>query len=297
MVAAPGGSGPRRGGVALSTARPLPQEHVYDARARLSLVAALTELWAFREVLWAFAARTLRLRFKQTLLGVAWVVVQPALYLVVFTLVFGRAAGIDGGGTGYAAFAVSAVVGWNVIAQAVQLGTGALVADAGLMRKVYFPREAAVLGSAGSYATDLVIGSLLILVLAPFTHAELGWSLALAPVLFVAVMLPAIAVTLPLAALAVYHRDVRFVIPFGVQLWLFASPVAYPVTVISERWRDLYALANPAVGPLEGFRRVFALGQAPDWRLLGLSTASGLVLLLVGYRFFKGMERQFADVV
>ena len=270
---------------------------MYDAERGFSPGAAAAELWAFREVLWAFSIRMLRLRYKQTLLGVVWVVLQPVLFLVVFVLVFGGAANISGGGVDYAAFALSSLVGWSLVSSGVSLGSNALIADAGLMRKVYFPRETPVLGVVVSFIPDLLIGAGLILVCAPFTGASFGWSLLLAPMLFLAILVPTIAVTLPLAALSVYYRDFRFVVPFGIQLWLFASPVAYPVTTVPSEWRSLYALLNPAVGPLEGFRRVFALGDAPDWSLLGISAASGLALLVGGYWFFKRLERQFADVV
>jgi lipopolysaccharide transport system permease protein len=272
-------------------------EHVYDADGRLRATEALAELWQFREVLWAFASRTFRLRYKQTVLGVAWVVLQPLLFLAVFVLVFGRAAGLSGGGAPYAAFAASSLVGWSFVSASVALGANALVVDAGLLRKVYFPREAAVLGCVISFLPDIGIGMGLVLLLLPLTGGSVGLSLVSAPLLVPALLLPVIAVVLPLAALSVHFRDFRYIIPFGIQLWLFASPVAYPVTELPENVRWVYALLNPVVGPLEGMRRVFALGEWPDWELLGLSALTGVVLTVVGYRLFKRLEGQFADVV
>ena len=272
-------------------------EHVYSVGSKVSFVNALSELWLFREVVWSFASRTLRLKYKQTLLGIAWIVIQPLLLVAVFIVVFGRAADISGGGTTYGAFALTSLVGWGFLSSALSIGANSLVADAALLRKVYFPREAPVVGTIGASVPDLFVGMSLIVLCIPFTGASLGWSVVLAPILVAALVIPALAVTLPLAALSVYYRDFRYVVPFGVQLWLFASPVVYPVTSVPERWRPLYAVVNPAVGPLEGLRRVFAVGVPPDWSLLGLSTAAGTVLLVSGYWFFKRLEREFADVV
>jgi lipopolysaccharide transport system permease protein len=274
-----------------------PAEHIYTARSQVALAEGLRELWVFRQVLWSFASRTFRLKYKQTLLGVAWVVLQPLLMVTVFVLIFGRAANISGGGAPYAAFAVTSLVGWGFLSTVVSLGANALVSDAPLIRKVYFPREAPVVGSVVATIPDLLVGVLLILVAVPVTGATLGWSVALAPLMIVLLVIPALAITLPLAALSVYYRDFRYVVPFGVQLWLFASPVAYPATAVPEHWRILYAILNPAVGPLDALRHVFALGVAPDWTLVGWSAASGALLLVVGYRFFKRLEREFADVV
>lgn len=274
---------------------PLP-EFVSDSRGRASLAAAARELVAFHEVVRAFTSRSFRLRYKQTLLGVAWVVLQPLLFLGIFVLVFGRAVEVSGGGAPYAAFALSALVPWGFASSAVTFGSNALVADASLLRKVYFPRETPVLGAIASYVPDLAIGIVLILVALPLTGGTVGLSLLVLPVVLVALLVPATGIALPLAALSVYYRDFRYIIPFALQIGLFASPVAYPVTTIPDEWRILYAL-NPVVGPLEGFRRLFALGQMPDWGLLAVSGASAAVITLLGYLLFKRLERQMADVV
>jgi lipopolysaccharide transport system permease protein len=162
---------------------------------------------------------------------------------------------------------------------------------------VYFPRESPVLGAIGSYLPDLGIGLALVLLAAPFTDAHLDWTLVFIPLLVLALMLPAVAIAVPVSGLSVYYRDFKYALPFAIQVWLFASPVAYPVTVVDPSWRWLYALANPVVGPLEGFRRVLAIGTTPDWGLLGLSALSALVLLVVGFRVFKRLESGFADVI
>src|SRR5262249_19042439 len=148
-----------------------------------------------------------------------------------------------------------------------------------------------------AYVPDLLIGIALVLLAVPITGAHISWTIVYTPILLVALALPAIAVTLPIGALTVYYRDFKYALPFLVQLWMFASPVAYPITTIAPRWRPLYAIINPVVGPIDGFAHVFAAGNSPEWGLVGLSVASSAVLLLIGYRMFKSLEREIADVV
>lgn len=275
-----------------------PEEFAFGAELRVSPGRVLRELIAYRECIWSFASRSLRVRYKQAALGLAWAVVQPLAFLAVFVLLFNGIGNVQGGGgASYSAFALAALVPWQFVSSGVQFGGDALIQDSGLLRKVYFPREAPVLGSILSYVPDFLIGLTLVLLATPLTGAHLDWELVFLPLLFAAVALPAIAIAIPIAALAVYYRDFKYALPFAIQVWLFASPVAYPLTEVDSSWRWVYALANPVVGPLDGFRRVLALGQSPHWGLLGISTASGIVLLAIGFRIFKRLEREFADVV
>jgi ABC-type polysaccharide/polyol phosphate export permease len=273
------------------------EELVLEGIARPGMATALRELWHFREVLRSFTSRSVRVRYKQALLGITWAVIQPLAFLGLFVIFFGRVADISGGGVPYAAFALSALVPWQFVSNGVSLGTGSLVSDAALIRKVYFPREAAVLGAIGATGLDLAVGIGLFLALAPFLGAKLGLSFLYVPLLVVALTIPVVGICLPLAAINVYYRDFRYVLPLATQLALFASPVAYPVSLVPERWQGLYALVNPFVGPLDGFRNAMALDDAPDWHLLGLSALTGVVLLVVGYRVFKAFEPEFSDVV
>lgn len=275
-----------------------PVESVYDGSRRPAMREAWRELRLYREVVWSFAVRGVRVRYKQAALGIGWAVLQPLAFLTIFILFFGRVVKVSGGGGAtYAAFAISALVPWQFVSSGVSFGANALINDADLMRKVYFPRESPVLGAVLSVVPDLGIGLLLVLAAAPFTGAHLSWTLVFLPMLAAAIALPTLAAALPLGAMNVYYRDFRYLLPFGIQLWLFASPIAYPISEISAPLRPWYALVNPIVGPLEGFRRILAVGTTPDWGLLGISTASGVVLLLAGYRWFKSLERDFADVV
>lgn len=272
-------------------------ESVFDGKNPPKLSVALRELVVYREVVWSFAVRGISVRYKQSALGVGWALLQPLAFLAVFILFFGRVANVSGGGASYAAFALSALVPWQFISSGISFGANALVNDADILRKVYFPREVPIFGAVLSVIPDLGIGLLLVLLATPFTGAHLTWTLIFVPLLCLILIIIPLAASLPLGAMNVYYRDFRYLLPFGLQLALFASPIAYPVTRISPSLRPWYALINPAVGPLEGFRRVLAVGTTPDWGLLGISTASALVLLLVGYKWFKSLEREFADVV
>jgi len=272
-------------------------ELVIEGTHRVRAGRSLADLWHYREVLRSFTSRTIRLKYKQALLGVSWAVLQPLAFLALFVIFFGRLAGVSGGGVPYAAFALSALVPWQFVANGLSFGTNALVQDAALIRKVYFPRELPVLGAVAATLVDLLIGVAVFLAVGPFIGAHLGVALLYIPLVTVTLTISVTALCIPLAALNVYYRDFRYALPLLIQLGLFASPVAYPVSSIPEQWRTLYALLNPFVGSLEGFRRVLALDQAPDWGLLGLSLVSALVVLVVGYRVFKGLEPEFSDVI
>ena len=255
------------------------------------------EIIDYRECIWSFAARSFRIRFKQAALGLGWAILQPLAFLAVFVVVFSGIAGVKVSGATYAAFAISAIVPWQFVSSGVSFGGDALIQDSGLIRKVYFPREAPVLGAIASYTPDFAIGLALVLLAAPLTGAHITWNVLFVVPLFAAIAIPTIAIAIPIAGLAVYYRDFKYALPVAIQLWLFASPVAYPITKVPADWRWVYAIVNPIVGMLQGFNRVLAVGAAPDWSLLGLSLASSLVLLLVGFRIFKRLEREFADIV
>jgi lipopolysaccharide transport system permease protein len=272
-------------------------EIVHDGSRKTSLHRSLRELAAERECVWAFAERYLRLRYKQAILGVGWAIIKPIALFLPFLVFFGGAAGISGGGVSYAAFSLAVLGAWQYVAASVDLGAGALIVDGQLLRKIYFAREAPVVGAAISNLPDLGIGILIALAAAPFTGANLTLNLLWIPLLAVLITLPAFAVALPFSALAVYYRDFKYGMPLVIQLWLFVSPVAYPITTLPQKYQYLMAAVNPVAGPLEGFRRVLAVGEAPNWVLLGMSAASGTILLVFGYWLFKRLERAFADVI
>ena len=272
-------------------------EHTIAARRQASLLQGLRELWHNRGLILAFAERDVRVKYKQAALGVAWAVLQPLGFLLIFVIFFGRVARVSGGGVPYAAFAISALVPWIFLQSAVTQGAQALLTDQGLVRKVYFPREVPILGAVLSAGLDFVFAFMLLLVASPFLGAHLSLNAILAIPLWMLLALLASGVALGVGALNVYYRDFRYALPFLIQLWMFGSPVVYPLSAVPERWRAVYATLNPAAGILDAFRRVIALGSLPDPRLLGVSLAMTIVVALVGYRIFKSLEPGIADTI
>ncbi len=288
-----------------STANDAPQrstsrkktEMTADGSKPESLVNSIRLLVAYREVVWSFVRRSLQVRYKQSVLGVLWAALQPLATLVIFVIFFGKVAKVSGGGVPYAAFAISALGPWQFVNSGLSFGSMSLINEGSLLRKVYFPKEAPVLGAVGSNLVDLGIMVVLLLILEPVLGGQFGPSLVTLPLLIILLMAPTLGLCLFLSGLAVFYRDVKYVVPFSVQFLMFASPVAYPVSSIPAKWQPLYAAINPFVGPLDGFRNVFALGQFPDWKLLGISAVTGFLVLFVSYELFKHLEPEMADVI
>ena len=254
------------------------------------------ELWHYRELFYFLTWRDIKVRYKQTAFGAAWAVLQPFLTMVVFSLFFGRLAGIPSGDVPYPVFAFAALVPWTFFATAVALAGNSLVEQERILAKVYFPRlivpSAAVLASLVDFAIAFVVLLLMMLAYGIVPSA----AILTLPLFVLLAAASALAVGLWLSALNVLYRDVRYVIPFLVQLWLFVSPVAYPSSLVPEPWDAVYGL-NPMAGVIDGFRWAL-LGQAePPGLMLAVSVASIAALLVGGLLYFRRMERSFADVV
>ena len=255
------------------------------------------ELWRYRELLYFLAWRDLKVRYKQTALGVAWAVLQPLMYMVVFTLFFGRLAGLYDEGKPYALLALAGAVIWLFFANSVQLAASSLVGSASLITKVYFPRLLAPIAPAIAALVDLVLAWLvLVAVMAGFgMFPSLPRTLFAIPAVVLA-FATAVAVGTWLAALNVKYRDVRYVVPFLLQLWLFASPVVYSVELLKEPWKTLYAL-NPMAGVVEMFRWAMLGGIPPAVERVALSALVAFSLLAAAVLYFRRTERHFADIV
>jgi len=256
----------------------------------------LAELWSFRELLYFFVWRDVKIRYKQTVVGVAWAVLQPFLTMVVFSLFFGALAKIPSNGLPYPVFYYCALLPWIYFAGALQLATNTVVEQQRVITKVYFPRILLPMAAVCSGLVDFGIGFLLFVAMMFYYGIFPGAAIfVLIPLLLLAV-LTALACGLWLSALNAMYRDVRYVVPFLVQFWMFASPVAYPASLVPERWRWLYGL-NPMAGVIEGFRwALTGQGQPPNV-MLAASTAVVLVLLFGGLVFFQRAEGTIADVV
>jgi homopolymeric O-antigen transport system permease protein len=254
------------------------------------------DLWEYRELLYFLIWRDVKIRYKQTVLGVLWAIIQPLLTMLVFSVFFGRLAQMPSDGIPYPIFAFSALVPWTLFAYGINQASNSVVGGAHLIKKVYFPRlilpVAAVLSGVIDFVLALVV---LIGMMLSYGITPSAKMLVVVPLLAL-VLVTSLSVALWLSALNVEFRDVRYIIPFLTQVWLFATPIAYPSSLLSEPWRTLYAI-NPMVGVVEGFR----------WALLGAGTAPGpmvivssviaVVLVVGGAFYFRRMERSFADVV
>jgi homopolymeric O-antigen transport system permease protein len=255
----------------------------------------LRELWRFRELVYFLALRDVKVRYKQTALGVAWVLLQPLLAMGIFSIVFGQR-GLTTGGVPYPLFVISGLVPWFYFANATTGASGSVVANTQLISKVYFPRLAIPLAAVLANLVDLSIGLLLLLVLLVAYGIGLGWQLLAIPLLVGVMVLTALSVSVWLSALDVQYRDVRYAVPFFIQVWLFATPVIYSAADVPERWRPLLAL-NPMTGVIEGFRWALLGTGEPPTTALAISALLVLGLLVTGLLYFRRMERTFADVI
>ncbi|MFH1124592.1 MAG: ABC transporter permease [Pseudomonadota bacterium] len=257
----------------------------------------LREVWQYRELLYFLTKRDIKVRYKQTVLGGLWAVIQPAFTMIVFTLLFGRLAKIPSDGMPYPLFVYVGLLPWTYFANAVSASGNSLVGSANLITKVYFPRllvpsSAALGGLLDFFVALIVLGALMIHY--GFVPSILG--ILLFPFLLALTFLCALGVGLWLSALNVQYRDIRYVIPFLIQLWMFVSPVIYPVSMVKGNYQRLLAL-NPMGGLIEAYRASI-LGHHPvDWSLLGISAAIIVVIFVTGLYYFRKMERRFADVV
>ena len=282
---------------------PAPAEEVTRLRPRRGWQPMrLAELWRFRELLWFLAMRDIKVRYKQTVLGVGWAVLQPLFTMIVFSIFFGKLGKIPSDGVPYPLFSLCALLPWQLFAYALTQASNSVVSEQNLITKVYFPRLIIPLASVLSGLVDFVIAFVLLLgmmayyEMSGYAIVAPGWRIFAVPPLVLLALAAAMAVGLWLSALNVQYRDFRYTIPFLTQLWLFVTPVAYPSSIVPEQWRLLYGL-NPMAGVVEGFRWAL-LGKAErPGPMLWVSVASVAMLLVGGLFYFRRMERSFADVV
>jgi lipopolysaccharide transport system permease protein len=282
-------------------ASPVPVQHAAPAIVRIEpprgwLDLRLGELWAYRELLYFFVWRDIKVRYKQTVIGVAWVVLQPLLTMGVFTLFFGRLAKLPSDGLAYPVFYFCALVPWNYFATALQSCTSVVVDNQRVITKVFFPRLVLPLSAVVSGLVDFAIGFVVLGIVLGFYGIRPGLAALWLPVLLLLAVLTALGVGLWMSALNALYRDVKYVVPFLVQFWMFASPVAYPTSLVPERWRWLYGL-NPMAGVIDGFRWALTGHGQPPGPLLLASSGMVVVVVLGGLFFFQRMEGAIADRV
>jgi lipopolysaccharide transport system permease protein len=278
-----------------SAERPTTERHVLIKSEEAGVQLNVSELWHYRELLYFLTLRDIKVRYKQTLMGVAWVIIQPLTTVLIFTLVFNRFVRLDAGSLPYPLFAFSGLLLWLFFANAVTNSTHSLVSNANLITKVYFPRMFIPAASVGAGLVDLGVAFLLLIVLCFYYGVTLTLNVLLLPVFILMMALLALAVGLLSAAVTVKYRDLRHALPFIIQLWMFASPVIYPTSIVPERWRWL-VIINPVAGIIEGFRASLT-GRHFDWVHVSISAVITLAVLVGSVYIFRRFEDTFADVV
>jgi len=275
-----------------------------DSRDRVTLIkptngwAALNlrDLWLYRELIFFMTWRDLKVRYKQTLLGVGWAILQPFMTMIVFSIFFGSLAQVPSDGVPYPIFTYTALIPWTLFSKALQDASRSLVANSHMITKVYFPRMILPISSVLAGVVDFLIAFLVLLGMMLYfkiTPTANAWTL---PLFLVLAVITAIAVGLWLSALNVLYRDINYILPFLTQFWMYLTPIAYPSSMVPEKWQAIYAL-NPMTGVVEGFRwALLGTGQPPGLMTF-VSAGVAIILLISGMFYFKRMERLFADRV
>ena len=276
----------------MSVSSSLPVTHIRPGARAVSFT--LNEVWQARELLYFLVWRDVKVRYKQTVLGIGWSVVQPFLAMVVFTIFFGRLAKMPSDGVPYPLFSLAALVPWTYFASAALNGSTSLVGNQHLLAKVYFPRVLVPLAAVLMPAVDLAVSFTMLLVLMAWYHVVPTAAILLLPLYVALGVSTAFAVTLWTSGLSVRYRDARYVLPFMIQIWLFVTPVAYPASLVPERWRLLYAL-NPMASVVEGFRSAL-LGTAGPGSMIVVAVVVVAAALASGAMYFRSIEGSIVDL-
>jgi lipopolysaccharide transport system permease protein len=278
-------------------ASPSPNQIVTDIRPdRGWLDLDLGAVWRFRELLQVLVMRDLQVLYKQALLGAGWAILQPLFAVIIFSIIFGVIVHMPSEGVPYPLFAFAGVLPWTYFAEAVRRSGVGLVTDAELVRKIYFPRLIMPLANVLSPLVDFCIAFVVLLIVMAFYGIAPNLKMLVIPFLMVVAALLALSIGLWLAPINVRFRDIKHTLPFMIQIWMYASPIVYPLSMVPQQWQMLYSL-NPMVGVIEGFRwAVFGQGH-PNFMALGMSAIIIVILMAGGLVFFRRMERTFADVI
>lgn len=256
----------------------------------------LRDVWEYRELLYFLTWRDIKVRYQQTVLGATWAILQPLFTMVVFSLVFGRLVGVPSDGVPYPIFSYAALVPWTFFANGLQEAALSIVGSSNLIKKVYFPRLVVPISGVLSGVLDFVLAFVVLLGMMVYFGIFPTWNVVLLPLFLLLALVTCLGVGLWFAAMNVQFRDVRYIVPFVVQAWFFATPITYPSSLLPEPWRTLYGL-NPMAGVVEGFRWALLDTQPAPGPMVLVSAVVGLVLLVSGAFYFRRTEKTFADVV
>lgn len=260
------------------------------------MLANLKQLYSSHNLLWIWILRSIKVRYAQSLLGVAWAILQPISLMLIFSLVFTRIVRVSTEGIPYPIFAYSALLPWTFLASSISLGVPSLVSNMNLVKKIYFPREILPISVVAASLLDLIVASIVFFGMMLAYGFRLQVTALMLPVLLAIQILLVLGVVLFASAVNVFYRDIRFVVPLGVQLWMYASPIIYPISLVPERLHSVYRL-NPMATLIEAYRDVMLQGQWPDWVDLWTAAAVSALIFAIGYLAFKRMEWKFADVI
>lgn len=253
-------------------------------------------LFRHRELLLMWALREIKVRYKQSLLGGTWAVLQPLSLMIVFSVIFTNFVKIPTDGVPYPVFSYSALLPWTFFATSISFAVPALTQNMNLVTKIYFPREILPAAAVAGAFVDFLVASVVFAAILILYRVPLGAPLLLMPLLLAIQILLTLGIVMFASALNVFFRDVRFVIPLALQLWMYATPIIYPVSLVPERFRPLYML-NPMAGLVEAYRATALQGALPNWDYVGTAAAVSAMTFLLGYLFFKRVEGQFADII
>lgn len=255
----------------------------------------MREIWRHRELLFFLTQRDVKIRYKQTVIGIAWAVLQPVITVAIFTALFSRFAQFDTGNIPYPLVALSGMIVWLFVQTSITMASNSFVSNTNLVTKIYFPRIILPVAAALACLVDLFISLIILVLFMVYYRPDITWQLAITPLFLGLTIILIISLGVLFSALNVRFRDVKFALPFMLQVWMIASPVFYPAAVIPEKWRLVFAI-NPLTGILDGFRSAL-FGAVFDWQVISISSISILVIALFSLVVFKWMEDDFADIV
>lgn len=256
----------------------------------------LGELWQYRELLYFLIWRDIKVRYKQTALGATWAIIQPLFSMLIFSLFFGRLAKMPSDGIPYPLFSLAALVPWTFFANGLNQSSNSLVASANLLKKVYFPRLVIPIATVLAGVVDFALSFVVLLGLMAFYGIAPTINLLWMPLFLLLALVTSLGVGLWMSALNVKYRDVRYIVPFVIQVWMFSTPIVYPSSLLPASWRTIYGL-NPMVGVVEGFRWALLGTNTVPGFMIGVSAAAALLILVGGAFYFRHMEKSFADIV
>jgi lipopolysaccharide transport system permease protein len=260
------------------------------------MLAYLTDLAKARELLFTWTLRDFKVRYSQSILGAAWAILQPFALMIIFSVVFSVFIKVPTDGIPYPIFAYTALLPWTLFANSLTFSIPSLVSNMSLVSKIYFPREILPLSSIMVCFVDFVIASSIFVLMWLFYQIPIGPTILLAPLALIIQVILTFGISLLASAINVFYRDVRFVVPLALQIWMYMSPIIYPVNLVPEKFRPFYFL-NPMAAVVDTYRRTLLFNQMPDWPYLGLAALLSALLAIVAYRYFKRAEREFADLI